>query len=201
MAIGVRRSKKPAKKIVLKESDNRFTSPAFIRAVEESFGKIDFDPCWHRASAVRPRRYLDVRQGHDGLRDKWAGGLAFVNPPWSHQKRWLERAHEQWLRGEVDTVVCLVPAKTDTKLFHRVLSKDADVYFIEGRPHFFRVDGTSEATMVSAMVVIFGATQEQKIRFAERIRGSWWLPMTCPSRFFIHLGLQTGPSEGRSDAA
>lgn len=160
----------------LKDSDNRFTSPAIIEPVEASFGKIDFDPCWHPASAVAPTKYLDVRQGDNGLRDAWSGRVAFVNPPWSAQQKWIERAHDQWLKGNVRTVVCFVPAKTDTKFFHDVLSKDADVYFIKGRPRFFKADGSSEPTMVSTMVVMFGATSEQKARFAALVPGSWWSP-------------------------
>ncbi|MBB3472782.1 DNA N-6-adenine-methyltransferase [Sphingomonas sp. BK345] len=183
MVIRARKPKTLANAIVLKDSDNRFTSPALIRAIERSFGRIDFDPCWHPASAVRPRAHLDVRRGDDGLRDDWSGDVVFVNPPWSKQKRWLERAHDQWSKHKVGTAVCLVPAKTDTGLFHHVLSKEADVYFIEGRPHFFREDGRSEATMVSAMVVMFGATPEQKRRFAERVRGSWWLPSRLATDF------------------
>lgn len=38
-----------------KESDDRFTPPGLVHAVEVSFGGIDFDPCWHSASAVRPK--------------------------------------------------------------------------------------------------------------------------------------------------
>ena len=107
-----------------KESDNRFTSLAFIQAVEASFGKIDFDPCWHAASSVTPEKHLDVRRGDDGLRDAWSGRVTFVNPPWSAQQKWIERAHDQWCKGNVRTVVCFVPAKTDTKFFHDVLSKE-----------------------------------------------------------------------------
>lgn len=159
-----------------RETDDRFTSPDFIRAVEESFGEIDFDPCWHEASAVRPKAYLDVRQGHNGLRDAWYGRLIFVNPPWSAQDKWVKRAYSQWKSGNVKTVVCLVPAKTETKFFHNTLINEADLYFIEGRPLFFKKAGTYQATMVATMLVIFGATDEQKARFAERVRGAWWLP-------------------------
>jgi hypothetical protein len=164
-------------KIKLKESDDRFTSPKLIRAIEGSFGKIDFDPCWHKASAVNPSEYLDVRQGHDGLRDQWSGRLVFVNPPWSAQDKWLKRAYAQWLRGNVHTVVCLVPAATGAAIFHHILARDADVYFLEGRPEFFKEDETSEGTMRPVMVVMFGATNQQKIRFAELVKGSWWLPV------------------------
>ncbi len=162
--------------VLLKESDNRFTSPILIKAVEASFGKITFDPCWHPASSVRPKRYFDARRGDDGLRDPWSGRLAFVNPPWSAQKKWIERAYDQWRRGKVRTVMCLVPAKTDTKFFHDVLIEEADVYFLQGRPRFFKADGTSAGTMVSTMLVIFGATSEQKARFAALVPGSWCLP-------------------------
>lgn len=186
MANRVQNPKTCFREIVLKESDNRFTDPSFVHAIEQSFGKIEFDPCWHAASAIRPFAYLDVRQGDDGLRDDCSGSLAFVNPPWSNQKAWIERAYDQWLNNNVKTIVCLVPSKTDTKLFHDVLSKDADTYFIEGRPRFFREDGTSEPTMVSAMVVMFGATPEQKRRFAQHVRGSWWMPRRRLPAFATH---------------
>lgn len=165
-----------AAEVKQKESDNRFTPPELIRVIEDSFGPIHFDPCWHEASAVKPGAYLDVRQGHNGLRDPWSGQLVFVNPPWSAQDKWVKRAHYLWSKGYVGTVLCLVPAKTDTRFFHQTLSRDADVYFLQGRPSFSKVDGSSEATMVSTMLVMFGASPEQKRRFAELVRGSWWLP-------------------------
>jgi len=157
-----------------KETDSRFTSAAFIRVIECIFGSIDFDPCWHEASAVRPKAYLDVRQGHNGLRDEWSGNFIFVNPPWSAQDKWLRRAHEQWSKGNAHTIICLVPAKTDTKFFHQTLIKEADLYFIEGRPRFSKEDGTSEATKVATMLVIFGATKNQKAKLAGLVRGAWW---------------------------
>lgn len=165
-----------AREIEQRESDDRFTSPRLIRAIVESFGKIDFDPCWHEASAVRPDHYLDVRQGHNGLRDRWSGRLVFVNPPWSNQDAWIKRAYDQWLKGNAGTVICLVPAATDARFFHEILAKHADVYFVEGRLHFSKTDGSSEGTMRPTMIVMFGANREQKARFATRVSGSWWLP-------------------------
>ncbi|WP_420606478.1 DNA N-6-adenine-methyltransferase [Novosphingopyxis sp.] len=174
MAMRARNKKMNTRRTDLRESDNRFTPVSFLQAVEHGFGEIDFDPCWHVDCQVRPLAYFDVRQGDDGLRDPWFGNVVFVNPPWSNQKKWVERAHSQWSCGNVKTVVCLVPAKTDTDLFHDILSRDADVYFIRGRPKFFREDGSSESTMVSTMAVIFGATDKQKRRFAQKVLGSWW---------------------------
>ncbi len=158
------------------ESDDRFTAPEFIQAVEESFGKINFDPCWHEASAVRPERYLDVRQGHNGLRMDWSGPLAFVNPPWSAQDKWVKRAHDEWRKGNVRTVLCLVPAAISTAFFHSTLAKDANVFLIDGRPRFFKKDSTSEATMNNTMVIALGASDRQRAHFAKLVRGAWWVP-------------------------
>lgn len=171
-----RDERRRAAEIKQNESDNRFTSPELIGAIEDSFGPINFDPCWHPASVVRPGSYLDVRQGHNGLRDDWAGPFAFVNPPWSAADKWVKRSHELWASGKVTTILCLIPAATDTRFFHEVLSVDADVYFLQGRPRFYKEDGTSESTMHRTMLVMFGAAVEQKRRFAELVRGSWWLP-------------------------
>lgn len=160
----------------LKETDNRFTSPVFLRAVENSFSDIDLDPCWHPSSAVKAKTCFDIRKGQNGLAKRWRAKVVFVNPPWSAAKKWIEKSYEEWRSGRAKLVVCLVPSKTDTKLFHHFLAKDADVYFVEGRPRFLKEDGTSEQTAQSVMVVIFGATREQSRRFAELVPGSWWLP-------------------------
>lgn len=158
------------------ERDNRFTPPEIVRAIVESFGKINFDPCWHAASAVVACAHLDIRKGQDGLREMWKGPVAFVNPPWSLAKRFLERAYDQWKAGQADTILCLVPSKTDTTFFHTVLKAEADVYFVEKRMRFFKEDGTSKTSAESVMIVMFGATEMEKIRFAARVPGSWWLP-------------------------
>lgn len=173
-AKGKRSAKKRA--IKLKESDNRFTSSQMVHAVEESFGRIGFDPCWHEASAVKPNAYLDIRRGQDGLTDLWQGPLAFVNPPWSLAKKFIERAYDEWKAGRADTILCLVPSKTDTTFFHTVLKTEADVYFVEKRLRFSKEDGTSTTTAEAVMIIMFGATEMEKVRFAARVPGSWWLP-------------------------
>lgn len=161
------------------ESDDRFTPPVLVDAMEDSFGRISLDPCWHEASAVRPEAYFDVRRGQDGLALEWFGRVAVVNPPWSNQDEWVRRGYDQWAKGNVDKVLLLVPAAVSAVFFHEVLAGVADVFFIRGRPRFSKVDGTSEGTMVNTMVVALGVTAEERARFAQRVRGSWWRPERC----------------------
>ncbi len=68
--------------------------------------------------------------------------------------------------------MCLVPAAIGTAFFHGTLAKDANVFLMEGRPRFSKKDGSSQSTMVNTMVVVFGATDRQRARFAEARAGS-----------------------------
>lgn len=111
-----------------RDRDSRFTPPDFMDDIYTAFGKVDLDPCGHCLSPVVARRRLLLEDGDDGLSDTWAGRLAFVNPPFSELTRWLARAHQEWKAGHVETVVCLVPVRTDSALFHDDLSGDADLY-------------------------------------------------------------------------
>lgn len=153
--------------------DNRFTPPAFVEAVRAAFGEIDLDPCASRLSPVVARRMIILDEGGDGLVDDWSGDLAYMNPPFSRLLVWLRRAHDQWRAGAVKTVVCLVPARTDSALFHEVLSPVADIYLLKGRLNFLDPQGSTQPTPFSLMVVILGATGLQKERFTELVPGRW----------------------------
>ena len=118
------------------DRDSRFTPPDFMAHVHAAFGEIDLDPCAHRLSPVVARRRILLDEGGDGLVDAWSGRLAFVNPPFSELTRWLERAYDEWRAGRVETVVCLVPVRTDSALFHDRLSADADIHLLRGRVRF-----------------------------------------------------------------
>ena len=155
------------------DRDSRFTPPGFMQGIYAAFGEIDLDPCAHRLSPVIARRRILLDEGGDGLVDDWSGRLAFVNPPFSALLRWLRRAHDQWRAGHVETVVCLVPVRTDSALFHDTLSADAEIYLLQGRVSFLNPRGEGQSTPFSLMVLTLGATAEQKARYAELVPGFW----------------------------
>ena len=155
------------------DRDSRFTSPAFIANIYAAFGEIDLDPCGHVSSPVIANRRILLAEGGDGLTEDWSGRLAYVNPPYSAALRWLNRAHDQWIAGNVQTVVCLVPVRTESALFQDVLKPAADIYFLRGRPKFIDLQGKAQHTPFSIMVVMLGATAEQKRRYAELVPGLW----------------------------
>lgn len=124
--------------------DSRFTPADFLANIHAAFGDIDLDPCAHLLSPVIARRRILLSEGGDGLRDDWSGRLAYVNPPFSEFLKWLRRAHEQWQAGNVDTVLCLGPVRTDSAWFHDTLSADADIYLLQGKVRFLDTAGNGQ---------------------------------------------------------
>ncbi len=69
----------------------------------------------------------------DGLKQEWSG-ICWMNPPYGREiKKWMQKAYESAGNGTI--VVCLVPARTDTRWWHDYAMK-GDVEFIKGRLKF-----------------------------------------------------------------
>lgn len=58
----------------------------------------------------------------------------FINPPFSKMSDWIDYGLELTKNG--NKVVFLIPARTDTKYFHKLLECNPLIYFIEGRLHY-----------------------------------------------------------------
>ncbi|MDJ0278897.1 DNA N-6-adenine-methyltransferase [Sphingomonas sp. 2R-10] len=155
------------------DRDVRFTPPEFLAKVHYAFGAIDLDPCGHTLSPVVAKRRILLEEGGDGFVDDWSGRLAFVNPPFSETLRWLKRAHDQWSRGNVGSIVCLVPVRVDSRFFHETLTVEADIFLLLGRVRFADIRGRSQHTPFSLMLMAFGTSAEQRARWADIAEGYW----------------------------
>jgi phage N-6-adenine-methyltransferase len=81
-----------------------------------------------------------INEEEDGLREDWADNVCWMNPPYGRNLRsWVGKAYEASMGGA--TVVCLVPARTDTEWWHEYAEKAAERRFIRGRVPFVRTDG------------------------------------------------------------
>lgn len=71
--------------------------------------------------------------GANGLDRPW-GSKTFVNPPYSELSKWAKKAYEEYCCGQ--TVVMLIPSRTDTKYWHDYIMKATEIRFIKGRLKF-----------------------------------------------------------------
>lgn len=76
-------------------------------------------------------RYFTIKD--DGLSQPWEG-TCWMNPPYGRGiGDWMQKAYESARQGA--TVVCLVPARTDTRWWQDFAAK-GEVYFVPGRLKF-----------------------------------------------------------------
>ena len=104
------------------------------------------DPCATRENAKCPRFFT---REDDGLLQNWGDEVVFMNPPYGAMiSRWMWKAYDSARKGA--TVVCLVPARTDTAWWHNSAMK-GEVRLLRGRLKFG--NATNSAPFPSAIVI------------------------------------------------
>lgn len=87
----------------------------------------------------------------NGLAQSWLPGPVFMNPPYGREiGKWVYKAWSESSRG--CTVVCLLPARTDTAWWHDyIIRGGAEVRFLRGRLKFS--NSKNSAPFPSAIVI------------------------------------------------
>ena len=124
-----------------KRSDWKTPKSLFI-ALHRKF-HFNFDPC-------------PSKSNFNGLEIEW-GKHSFLNPPYGTQiKYWIKKAWEEAQKGE--TIVLLVPSRTDTQYWHEYVMKAHEIWFIKGRLKFD--DHYNSASFPSAIIIFNGKKEE-----------------------------------------
>ncbi len=135
---------------------------------QDFFDKLDkefhfkLDPCATKESA---KCLIFFTKKQNGLSLPWQrGGPVFMNPPYGDDiTEWMQKAYEAFREGV--TVVCLVPARTDTKWWHNYAMK-GEIRLVKGRLKF----GGSKisAPFPSAVIVFRKGGRARKLTAMER---------------------------------
>lgn len=106
------------------ETDVWSTPISFFQALDKLF-HFDLDVCALPENA-KCKRYFTPEM--DGLKQAWQG-VCWMNPPYGKAiGQWVEKAYQAGLHGA--TVVCLIPARTDTRYWHDYCVNASEVYFV-----------------------------------------------------------------------
>jgi len=85
----------------------------------------------------------------DSLKQRWTG-TCWMNPPYGRNiGSWVRKAWESSRDGA--TVVCLLPARTDTKWWHEYVAHASEIRYVRGRLRFGKA--VNSAPFPSAVVV------------------------------------------------
>lgn len=96
-----------------------------------------FDPC-------------PLNANFDGLKIEWKE-YNFINPPYSKIKLWVDKAIEEHKKGKECTL--LIPARTDTKYFRKLVDYGCIIEFVTGRLHF---NDSNSAPFPSCFIILTG---------------------------------------------
>lgn len=166
-------------------ASNEWATPmALFNKLNAEYGPFMLDVCATVANHKCPQ-FFTLERGQDGLTASWTSigpsPKIWMNPIYSQpesackkpctKKRCLKRARHngQYVPGQIDwvkkavkeaargaTVVCLLPARTDTAIFHKYCLKyAAEILFIEGRVTFNEDFGETDPAPFPSMIVIF----------------------------------------------
>ena len=136
----------PRRSVHFTSRSDRWSTPIeFFRQLDREFG-FTLDVCALSDNAKCERFFSP---DDDGLCQEWTG-TCWMNPPYGRViGLWVKKAYESSLAGA--TVVCLVPARTDTRWWQDFATKAAEIRFVTGRLKFG--DATNSAPFPSAVVV------------------------------------------------
>ena len=129
------------------------TPQLFFDALNAEY-HFDVDVCATENNAKCERYYTKEQ---DGLSQQWKG-VCWMNPPYGREiGKWMRKAYESSLYGA--TVVCLVPARTDTAWWHDYAMK-GEVEFVRGRLKF---GGSKANAPFPSAIVTFWAARDVEV--------------------------------------
>lgn len=134
------------------KSNEWATPQKLFDELNEEFN-FTLDPCATDENA-KCNKHFTIED--DGLSKDWSKDVVFMKPPYGREiKKWIKKAYEESLNGA--TVVCLIPARTDTTYWHDfIFDKADDIRFLRGRLKFG--NSKNSAPFPSAIVLYRGVT-------------------------------------------
>jgi len=121
------------------------TPQAFFDALDAEFG-FTLDVC---ALPINAKCAVFYSPEQDGLQQVWTGAC-WCNPPYgSVIAKWVQKAYESAQSGAL--VVCLLPARVDTRWWHDYVLPSTEIRYLKGRLKFG--GGENSAPFPSAVVI------------------------------------------------
>ena len=155
---------KTTQKTMFSSATGNWATPQdFFDKLSWRFGPFDLDPC---ASTHNTKCANFFTKAENGLEKDWEGFTCFVNPPYGRGiDKWIEKGYNEAMKSETK-VVMLIPARTDTKYWHKYVMKASEIHFVKGRLKFG--DSKNSAPFPSAVVVFDGGDELWRVEGINR---------------------------------
>lgn len=143
------------KALFTSEKEDWETPDQYFEELNEEF-HFDIDVAASHENAKLPRYFT---KEDNALTRRWEGNV-FCNPPYGRDlRKWVEKAHKEYLRDPNRVIVFLIPSRTDTSYWHDFIFDKATVRFLRGRLKFEVEGEPKDAAPFPSALVIYGKDQ------------------------------------------
>ncbi|MCR4720918.1 MAG: phage N-6-adenine-methyltransferase [Lachnospiraceae bacterium] len=127
-------------------------TPSYVYNYLNKEFHFTLDACANKNN-YKHEHYYDIAT--NGLTQDWSNEVVFCNPPYGlDQKQWLQKAYDESKNGV--TTVFLIPARTDTQVFHKYIwGRAAEIRFIYGRIKFEVNRKAQDRAPFPSMIVVY----------------------------------------------
>lgn len=117
------------------------------RTPRQVFDALDAEFRFTMDGAATPENALLPRFSSEAAPLSWKGERVFCNPPWSNIPPFIEQA------AEAEIAVFVLPARVNSRWFHRALKLGLAPRFPEKRIRYVRPEGGSSSPFDSVILV------------------------------------------------
>ena len=132
-------------------------------------GEFNFtaDVC---ATAENAKCNVYITPEMNGLEYGWENDVCWMNPPYGREiRQWMAKAYEAAKLG--GTVVCLVPARTDTNWWWDYCTRATEIRFLKGR---IRFSGHKNSAPFPSAIVVFSGGEVMTLKTLYASIYVWW---------------------------
>lgn len=141
-------------KSLFSSNSEEWETPQELYNKLDAIFKFHLDPC---ATEKNAKCFYYYTKERDGLSQNWGGMKVFCNPPYGRTiGKWIKKAFETFNTYH-ETIVLLLPARTDTKWFHDYIYNKSEIIFLKGRLHF---NNSKNAAPFPSMIVIYRGIED-----------------------------------------
>jgi site-specific DNA-methyltransferase (adenine-specific) len=143
---------------MMSNKSNEWETPQDIFDKLNKEFNFTLDPCCTHENAKCKKHYT-IKE--NGLSQLWFDEVVFMNPPYGREiGKWIRKAYEE---SYYSTVVCLIPARTDTRYWHDyIFGKADDIRFLKGRIYFSNDGKRGASPFPSAVIIYYNKSKEER---------------------------------------
>lgn len=138
------------KDLMFSSKSGDWNTPIDLYSWLDNLFHFTLDPCTTEDNPLGTAKFYTLKM--DGLKQSWRWERVYINPPYGRiYPRWVRKAYKEVTENDCELVVMLLPARTDTIVFHDYCTK-GEIWFLKGRLHF---SGHENPAPFPSMLVIF----------------------------------------------